>query len=171
MLFKILGGALVCLSCTLLGIYIGGRGMRRHAALLEFKRSLIMLKSEMKYAIYPLSKAFINISERTSRPVSDFYRQMSVELLANDKDLGCIWAVGMHILGTSSLSAVDIDTIAQMGRALGSIDASVQFAAIDMTIAAIDDAVETLNEENAKNKRMYRGIGIVSGLLITIALL
>jgi len=170
-LFRILGGALVCLSCTLLGIYVGGRGTRRHTALAEFKRSLLMLKSEMEYAIYPLHKAFINISNRTGRPISDFYKQMSEKLLARDKDLGGIWTEGMEVLSTSSLAKEDIDTIAVVGRALGSIDASVQLASIDMTITAIDDAINMLNEENAKNGRMYKSIGIVSGLLITIVLL
>lgn len=166
MLSRILGGLLICLSCSLLGLYFGDKGARRAAVLLEFKRTLLMLKSEIKYATCPLPQAFKRISARTTAPFCNFYSQIGDKL--NESSAAEAWET---VLQDLRLAKEDFAITSGLGRALGSIDASAQASAIDMTILQLENAAARLGAENAKTARMYRGLGLAGGLLITVILL
>lgn len=162
MFLRIVGGILVCLSTTLIGIYFGGAGGRRSKDLLEVKKSLILLKSQIDYAIYTLPQAFANISERVSPPLDDLYRQ-----LAEAPDS---WSYEILRL-KSNLHKDDLENISLLGASLGQSDGDVQINSIDMVLATIDDTLSQLTNKNRTDVKMYRSLGVVSGLLITIALL
>ena len=129
-----------------------------------------MLKSEIEYAIYPLPQAFANISARSSLPVADFYADLS-HMLSQGETLGTAWEEVCTALGSTYLTQEDIHNLLALGKALGNIDADVQLNSIDMAISVIDDTVARLNIETAKNGKMYRGLGILSGLMIVVVLL
>jgi len=171
MILRIIGGVLVCLSCGLLGLYMGNRGVRRAEILTEFKRTLLLLKSEIEYAVHPLPQAFLSISRRAAWPFGDFYARAGEELAAGSLILDEAWEAGLAALTGSQMTREDLAVIDGLGKALGSIDVDVQLAAIDMAISAVDDMVGRLNVENTKNVRMYRGLGVLSGLLIVVVLL
>jgi len=158
----IIGGALVCLSTTLIGIYLGGAGGRRAKDLLEFKKSLILLKSQIDYAIYTLPQAFSHIAQRVAPPLDNFYRR-----LAEAPDG---WSDEILQL-KSNLHKDDLVNISLLGASLGQGDADVQINSIDMVLATIDDTLGQLTVKNKTDTKMYRSLGVVSGLLITIALL
>ena len=160
---QIIGGALIVAATTMLGIHMGQAGSRRTRDLMEFKKSLILLKSQIDYSIYTLPQAFSHIAERTAPPFNEFY----AKLAENPSS----WEQGVSELKSSNLSKDDIANIALLGMSLGQMDAGVQINSIDMVIAGIDDSLAQLMQDNPKNTKMYRGLGVVSGLLITIVLL
>ena len=162
MILTILGGILVCLSTTLIGVYLGGAGGRRAKDLLELKKSLILLKSQIDFAIYTLPQAFAHIAERASAPLSELYSK-----LAEAPDG---WEAEVAKL-KGNFHKDDLANLALLGASLGQRDGSVQINSIDMVIATIDETLGELTAKNTKDTKMYRSLGVVSGLLITIALL
>jgi len=170
-MIRILGGLLVCVSTMLLGVYMGGAGTRRAKDLMEFKKSLILLKSQIDFAIYTLPQAFYHISERVQPHFEQLYAKMAAELEEGQNDAAGVWASGMENLKDSNLSKDDLANFSILGTSLGHMDAEVQINSIDMVIAGIDDSLKQLMADNPKNVKMYRGLGVVSGLLITIVLL
>ena len=171
MLLRLAGGLLVCLSCTLLGLYMAEKGLRRAALMLELKRTLLMLKSEIEYAIYPLPQAFANISSRAAQPFGDFYSLIVDRLASKEQNIAQAWEQGLDPLAQTQLCKEDLAVIKALGRALGNIDAAAQISAIGMTVLELDSILNKLDAENAKNVKMYRGLGILGGLLITVVLL
>ncbi|MCL2855003.1 MAG: stage III sporulation protein AB [Defluviitaleaceae bacterium] len=163
MLMRILGGGLVCLSATLIGWYIGGSGGRRAGGLMELKKSLILLKSQIDHAIYTLPQAFGNISHKVAAPLDGFYKR-----LAEKPDS---WADEALRLSGSNLHKDDLANLSLLGASLGQGDTLVQINSIDMVIAAIDDTLNQLTVKNRSDTKMWRSLGVVGGLLITIALL
>ena len=170
MILRILGGILVCAACGLLGLYMSHRGVARAKQLAEFRQSLLILKSEIEFAAYPLPQAFVSISYKTDN-FSDFYQEMSHRLTNKEMSLAKAWESGLAGLNGSCLTPEDLQTISGLGNALGSIDSAVQIKAIDMTIAAIDDVLARLSAQNAKDGKMYRQLGLLGGVLITVVLL
>ncbi|MCL2350260.1 MAG: stage III sporulation protein AB [Defluviitaleaceae bacterium] len=171
MTWQIMGGVLVCASTTLLGLHLGGAGRRRTKDLLEFKKSLILLKSQIDFAIYTLPQAFSHIGDRTAAPFDKFYEHLAVQLDEGGADAATVWENGLQSLKYSNLTKEDLDGIAILGASLGHMDANVQINSIDMVIAGIDESLSALAADAPKTAKMYRGLGVVSGLLITIVLL
>jgi len=168
---RVIGGALVCISCALLGLYMGDKGVRRAALIQELKRTLLMLKSEIEYALYPLPHALEKVAERAGQPLSDFYLAVAARLAAKEMTMAEAWMASAAIIEHTALTKEDVAVLNGVGRALGCIDVAVQAGTIDLPITELDGKLERLGEENAKNVRMYRGLGILGGLLITVVLL
>jgi stage III sporulation protein AB len=171
MIFRILGGILVCAACGLLGLYMSHRGIARAKQLTEFRQSLLMLKSEIEFAAYPLPRAFANISQKVGDNFTVFYEELSRRLTEKEMGMADAWEKGLAELSGSHLNGDDFQAISGPGHALGSIDAGVQLKAIDMTTAAIDDILSRLSAQNAKEGKMYKRLGLLGGLLITVVLL
>jgi len=171
MTLQILGGIIICTATTLLGLHLGGAGARRTKDLLEFKKTLILLKSQINFAIYTLPQAFHHISQRAAPPFDQFYTDLANELETGQMEAQAAWTTAVDKLKQSSLSKEDLANLQMLGASLGHMDAVVQINSIDMIITGIDDSLQQLLTQNPKNAKMYRGLGIVSGLLITIVLL
>ena len=169
--FRILGGILVCAACGLLGLYMSYKGVARAKQLTEFRRTLLMLKSEIEFAAYPLPQAFAHIAQKTEGGLGAFYESLSRRLTDKETGLAEAWEKGLTELSGSHLASEDLQAIGGLGNALGSIDSAVQIKAIDMTLAAIDDILARLAAQNAKDGKMYRRLGLLGGVLIVVVLL
>ena len=171
MIFQILGGIVVIGATTLLGLHFASLGARRAKDLMEMKKSLIMLKSQMDFAIYTMPQSFLHVSRRVSPPFSAFYAQLSKRLEDGEVSICDAWEQGVEMLSKGYLHREDLENIAALATTLGAMDVDVQLNSIDMLIANIDDTLAKLGTQNPKDARMYRGLGIISGLLITIVLM
>jgi stage III sporulation protein AB len=162
MIVRFLGAGFIIASCSLLGMHMAKAGSRRTRGLMEFKKSLLLLKSQIDYAIYTLPQAFMNISQRVAPPFNDFYAKVSQDLSEGSADAPTAWEQGLVALEhgkNSHLNKEDIESIALLCFSLGHMDAQVQLNSIDMLIAAIDESLTKLNAENPKNAKMYRSLG------------
>jgi stage III sporulation protein AB len=171
MIMRFVGAGCVIAASSLLGIHMAKAGSRRAKDLVEFKKSLILLKSQIDYAIYTLPQAFMHISQRVAPPFDLFYGELSQSLGEGKTDAATAWEQSLAVLKGSHLAQEDLENIALLCFSLGQPDAVVQLNSIDMLIAAIDENLNKLNAENPKNAKMYRSLGVISGLLITIVLL
>ena len=171
MIVRFVGAGFVVVSCSLLGWQLAAIGGRRVKDLMEFKKSLIMLKSQIDYAIYTLPQAFNHIAERVAPPFNAFYSEVACSLDEGNVDAATAWEQGLTALAGSHLNKEDLESIALLCFSLGHMDAAVQLNSIDMLIAAIDESLVRLNAENPKNAKMYCSLGVLGGLLITIVLL
>ena len=170
MILRIAGAILVCAASAGLGIYMGQRGIKRADMLLEFKRTLLMLKSEIEYAARPLPQAFENIAQAAMPPFDGFYRAVAAGLQSKQA-VDAAWQEGMDGLSGAGFAAADISLISAAGRNIGGIDQAASLAAIDMAAAEVDTNMTRLAAENVKNVKMYRSLGILGGLLIVVVLI
>ncbi|MDR2166337.1 MAG: stage III sporulation protein AB [Clostridiales bacterium] len=170
MTLQIAGGLLIIAATTLIGWDFSARGARRVRDLTELKKSLILLKSQIDYSIYTLPQAFSHISPRVAAPFDEFYAKLAKDV-EGGADAASAWVSAVHSLKNSNLDKTDLENFAILGMSLGAMDSGVQINSIDMVITNIDDSLKRLLAENPKNSRMYRGLGIVAGLLITIVLI
>jgi len=78
-------------------------------------------------------------------------------------------AVELHIKDTY-LSKSDKAILLSFGSALGYLDKETQKNSIDLCILYLEDEMKKLDLHHQKNGRLYKSLGILSGLLIVILL-
>ena len=173
MMFKIAGAALVMASSALLGLYFAQADSFRIADLNEWKKALLILRSQIAFAALPLPEAMSAAAERVGAPVSPVLSQFSERLSGRvSADTYAIWVKALHDNKTRShLKQEDWEWLNNFGKTLGFLDKDMQLNSIDLTISYIDGKSEFLAAQSEKNKKMYGSLGILCGMLTVIILM
>jgi len=172
-MFTSLAGALIIVAgCAAIGFYFAAYEGFRVADLQEFKKALLILSSEIEHLRSPLPQACENIARRTKAPISDLFHDFSESLTSNQGETAYqLWTQALSDNKKAThLAAEDIDVIEGFGKTLGYLDKQMQQSAITQTIEYINDKTVSLQSQSDKNKRMYRSLGIIGGLLLVVVL-
>jgi len=169
---KLCGGGLVCLSCALVGLYFAYRDNYRIIDLTEFRKALLLLKSEIGFARNTLPEAFGHVGERADGAPGRFFTTCAERLCKNKEPFSIIWRDGLRTVTAGSyLVNEDIGALARLADVIGYLDAPLQIEGVEMAVIYIDGKVGELAAKNEKNRRMYRSLGILGGLLATVLIL
>ncbi|MCL2373441.1 MAG: stage III sporulation protein AB [Defluviitaleaceae bacterium] len=170
MLFRFAGAAAVILGCTGLGFYYAMRDGLRVKELLEFKKALMILASEIEYMRQPLAPACGNIARRTEGTTANFFQNIAANIETAETAYQS-WAAAIATAKpTSHLAPEDWEALDGFGKTLGYLDKNMQKSAIGLCIDYIDEKTNQLQTRSDKNKRMYHSLGAISGLIITVVL-
>jgi len=170
MILRIIGALIVLGASTLAGIYYGNLETYRMRDLLELKKALSILRSQIEYSRTPLPEAMQAIAVRVRESVGKVF-EMCAELLIYERgeSVAHLWeaAVEQH-KDSLFLTNEDIEALRSFGAQLGNLDGDAQLVNISMLIDYIDERVAHLNESREKNSKLYRSFGILGGALIVI---
>jgi len=172
MLLRIAGALAVMLGCAGLGLYYSAKDGFRIYELQELKKALLILSSEIEYMRAPLNIACANIAKRTESTIGALFLQFS-QLLADGKGETAyrLWVTAMESLkGKTFMANEDLSVVDGFGKTLGYLDKQMQQNAINYAVSYIDEKAAALQTQEDKNKRMYRSLGVICGLLITVVL-
>ena len=172
MLLRIAGALAVMLGCTGLGLYYSLKESFRISELLELKKALLILSSEIEYMRAPLHIACANIAKRTESTIGALFLQFSELLSAGEGETAYqLWATAMEgIKGKTFMADEDLSVVDGFGKTLGYLDKHMQQNAINYAVTYIEEKAAALQTQGDKNKRMYRSLGVIGGLLITVVL-
>jgi stage III sporulation protein AB len=131
-----------------------------------------MLETEIIYGCTPLPQALNNISTKLDGPLKKFYRMISDDLNeGNCYSLDASWSMGVDkLLKETRLKGSDRELIAEFGKVLGSSDREDQKKHFELFYIQLKQHEEVAEEERSKNEKMYKTLGILSGLVIFILL-
>ena len=171
MIIKLIGSLLVIGSSSLLGLYFAGRDDFRISDLTEWKKALLILRSEIAYSSKPLAEAAEHIG-KSRGPAGESFAAFADHLARRQAgEVSAIWQSSIEQTEKKSyLSREDNEFIKNFGGTLGSVDKAMQLNAIDLTIEYINNSIDNLRVSSSKNKKMYASLGILSGLLIVAVL-
>jgi len=171
MAVKIIGIILTLGASTALGLYLASLGAFRQQDLLEIKKALLILKSEIEYIATPLPQAMANIAARTASPIAQLFAYFANSLKQNEDGETAyrLWisAIEAH-KKRAFLHEEDWEIIGNFGKTLGYLDKQMQVDSIHFTIDYLDAQISQLQESNAKNKRMYQSLGVIGGILLLV---
>jgi len=172
MLLRFAGALAIMLGSAGLGLYYSAREGFRIGELQELKKALLILSSEIEYMRAPLNSACASIAKRTEGIISQLFASFAEALTKSEGETAYrLWSVSLTgIKGKAFLAEEDISVLDGFGKTLGYLDKLMQQNAIDHTVAYIDEKTATLQTQGDKNKRMYRSLGVIMGLLITVVL-
>jgi len=172
MLLRILGMMAVMVGCAGLGFYMSAKEGFRTRELLEFKKALLILSSEIEYKKSPLTVACESLAKRVEGVVAVLFSTFA-EFLENSQGETAyrLWTDTLDGIKAKSFYAPeDISVLDGFGKTLGYLDKPMQLNAINYAISYIDEKTAALQAAGDKSKRMYRSLGVISGLLITVLL-
>jgi len=168
---RVLGVVLTLAASTALGLYLSSLAKFRQQDLLEFKKALLILKSEIEYIAAPLPDAISSIASRTTNPVSKIFTHYAQNLKNNDDGETAyqLWieAIQSH-KKESFLKKDDWEIVEGFGKTLGYLDKQMQVDSIKFTTDYLDSQVAELQTEGNKNQRMYRSLGVIGGILLLV---
>ena len=173
MILKTAGMVLVLASSAFLGIYFAQLDSFRIADLKEWKKALLILRSQIAFAALPLPEAMSAVAERVGAPVSQALSQFSERLSGRGSaDIYLVWTKTLREnTAHSHLKQEDWEWLFNFGKTLGFLDREMQLNSIDLIISYIDGKTEFLSVQSVKNKKMYGSLGILCGMLTVIIFL
>jgi len=157
-----------------LAVYIGNlkasKYINRLKELISIKSALNILENKIKFTQSPLKEIFKQISENCSEKNIKNIFQVLVTDTKQNINLHKSWEDTINKI-ESNLNAEDKKILIDMGKILGSTDVGGQVSNIKITSSFIDRQKEKAEKEKEKNVKLFRTLGIVSGLTIIIILI
>ena len=152
---------------TGIGILISKSYENRVKELKEFKNILNVMKTKIKFTYELLAEIFKQISKDNQTNVEKIFGHMANQLAyypAKDTWENCIQNADI------SIKQEDKDILKKLGKLLGQTDVDGQISEIEVTQNFLDAQIEKAEEEKRKNQKMYKTLGIVTGLVFVIIL-
>ena len=157
-----------------LAVYVGNsqasKYINRLKELISIKSALNIFENKIKFTQSPLEEIFKNIAENCSeKNIKNIFEQLVIDINKNI-NLHKSWLDTINSKETN-LNDEDKKILIDMGKILGSTDVDGQVSNIKITSSFIDRQIEKAEQEKEKNVKMFRTLGIVSGLTIIIILI
>lgn len=153
---------------TYLGNSKANQYVNRLKELVSIKSALNILENKIKFTQSPLEEIFKNISENCSeKNIKNIFQVLAMKQGTN---IHKSWEITIELM-ESNLNTDDKKILIDMGKILGTTDVDGQVSNIKITSSFIDRQIEKAEQEKNKNVKLFRTLGIVSGLTIIIILI
>lgn len=169
---RLFGGILIVLSTTLAGFRMGEVYRARIGDLYTLKKMVQLFDGEIRYGNALLEEVFVSAGRRLSAPFGLFLTKTG-EVLSGlpGSLLGDIWEKEVReSLKRTFLTEKDREELILFGRQLGHLDIQMQQKVLLQYETVLDREIEKLQSEAAKKQRLYRTLGVLSGLFVFILL-
>lgn len=154
---------------SILGVMVADNYRNRTKELYELKKAFNFFKSRIQYTYEPLKDIFEQISKDIiEENISDIFLNAKNNL----ETLSAVdsWETAINNSRTS-LKKNDIEIIKNFGKILGQTDINGQINQTKLTLDFIENHIKNSEEEQAKNEKLYKTLGVISGLGLVIILI
>ena len=159
---------LIFISSTFIGILIAKTYKNRVRDLEEIKNALNMLETKMKFTYEPIPEIFREISKNMKQGVSDIFLKASENM--KEHVAGTAWNMALDSSKTN-MKDEDIDILKRLNKLLGKTDIEGQISEINLTNSFLDKQIEKAIKEQEKNEKLYKTLGMITGLTMVIILM
>ncbi len=168
---KFVGLFCVFVACTMIGLQWGGRDRRRSDALENFKAAAKLLKSDIRFRHTALPYALMEAGARV-KPLEAFLNNVADELTEANLSFADAWTKHVRAdLKSFELTDDDRESIRGLAATLGHLDIEAQNISLDTLIEYIDEKQKELAPQILKNQKLYRSLGVLTGLMLVVILL
>lgn len=171
-MLKILGSFLIILSTSGMGFLYAYGYKERVRQLRELQFTINALSSEILYSSNPLWIAFLNVANKCSSPfkelflnMSDSLKEKSTETISDSFELAL-----KQQRDNVYLDKEDLDLLRTFINGLSSNDCEGHKKNFNITQKKLEGLEKIAEENRNKNERLYKYLGVLSGLLIVILL-
>lgn len=152
----------------LLGIKLAGRYRNRTKELKEIKNAIHLLEIKIRYTQESLPEIFNQIEEKIEDPIASIFRNAKKEMKNETAEKS--WNMALQ-KSTTNLKQEDIKVLQGLGRLLGQTDLEGQISQIEVTLNFLEEQIQEATKEQQKNEKMYKSLGIITGLALVILLI
>lgn len=169
--YKLIAGALVVFASSMTGFSMARRYRDRPRHLRAMQSVLQGLATEISYGATPLPEAFAHLGRTSQPPVADLFVTAAETLSQPGSTANDAWQQGLEQLAASSaLLKSDLTILSQLGNLLGLSDRQDQERHLLLTVQQLAREEVRAEEARQSNERMWRYLGVLSGILLVIVL-
>lgn len=155
----------IIVASTFLGILFSKKYSNREKELKEMKNALNMLSTKIKFTYETIPNLFIEISNKIQGTVGKIFMRSAIRM--KEESAGEAWTSSFDDVPNNLLEE-DITILKSLGRLLGQTDVEGQLSEIEVVNQFLDTQLENARQERIKNEKMYRTLGIISGLTCAV---
>lgn len=173
MLHRLLGGLFVIAACGGGGILFGRQMKLRQEHLQEGRRAIELLQAQIRAEGGSLPEALQETGEHMAGVYGELFREISAELLLyRGEPVRVLWEeAARRKLRQSYLHASDVEQFVLLGEQLGMTDRQMQETILGRYLNYTENELSVLLGEIREKTRLYRNLGILLGIFLTILLL
>lgn len=168
---KIIGACMIVMASSLYGFNLGSCYLKRIDNLRELKKKIALLDGEVKYNKTPMRIALERIAKRKESVYSDVLLKASC-LMEEDASisLGKAWEISIneYIDDSFNLKENDIKKLIDFGVTLENLDKDSRNSVFEGYMNELEIDIKEAMEEKDNKVKLYRTMGVVSGLFVSI---
>lgn len=168
---KIIGSMLLITSTSLYGFSLGNAYVTRIRNLKELHKSMILLDGELTYNKTPLRMAMRKMAARTESVYKEFFDDIA-KIMEEDysMDVGEAWEQAVcHIITEKyCFQEKDKRKLKEFGKSIGNRDADTRKASFENYFLELNIDIEESVKEKDNRVMIYRTMGIMAGMFISI---
>ena len=160
---------LILIGSSGIGMLISKKYKNRVIELKQFKETINILETKIKFTYEPLAEIFNQISNMIEGNLVSIFKETSIKMKENSVKQA--WNESIELYkNILSLNKEDIEIVKGLGKMIGQTDVDGQVSELEMVSNFIDTQIKKAEEECKKNEKLYRTLGTVVGLAIVIIL-
>ena len=165
LVLKVLVALAIVVICTLIGIRKSKKYESREYILREAVMLFKGLKNEINYTLTPIPNAIEVVRQNMKTNLKDVMGAVSFELLKYNVSNEVVTG---EIARLTELTPYDRQVISSGIISLGKTDVEGQMGVINMTCNTLESQLADSIEAKKKNSKLYKTVGIATGLMIAI---
>lgn len=159
---------LIFATSTTIGVMYSQKYQRRVAELKDFKTALNMLKTKIRFTYAPLKDIFYDISKSAKSKTASVFENACKKMEHYSATESWELAISETEM---SITKEDKDILCQFGKLLGKTDIDGQLNEIELSLNFLDTQIEKAEDEKQKNAKLYKSLGIITGIGLIIILI
>ena len=169
LMIRLLSCALIMLCSAKIGFEEAKKYTRRVKEIRDFQAALIALKGEICFCKSPLPEALIRTGEKLKTDVAKIFLKAGENLKKTSKSTKAVWEDAVFSARRNlSMKNEEIYIINAFGNLLGISDEAGQLENIELTTAKLISCEKQAIEDEQKNVKLYKSLGIVAGIFLSI---
>lgn len=170
--FKILGGGIIISVFAIVGFYLSYKIIYRQNDLLEMKRAILILSSEIKFLSTSIIDAIQHIEKTANEPVRNVFSYFRLLLEQNSgENIEELWEKALETeLKTSYFTKNDLDKFKIIGSSICNYDKEFNLSSFSLVTDYIDQSIDEINSEKNQNLKMYQSLSVLLGVMVVILL-
>ncbi len=158
--------AILCIT-SYIGIEMASALKSREEILTDYITFLRLLQNEMIYMANSLPVSFEMARQRLSSPLKDVIGAIALDMSEYGTDKIDV-SITNNVNTLEALNDYDKDIIISTMKNLGRSDIDSQNNIIENTVTIIEKQIKEANINKVKNSKVYRTIGVITGLIIVV---
>ena len=172
MIIKLFLGIVIIIS-SMVGIAIANRYAMRPAQLRALQSGINILQTEILYFSSPLPEALHKVSKAISDDISIIFNRASKGLMEKKRyTINEVWTRAVEdSMDTTALTEEDKVILINFGLGLGNSDKESQVRHFQLIMEQIKKQEVKAEEIRKKNEKLYKSLGVLGGMAITVLIL
>lgn len=169
---KIIGALFIIGTSFFIGFDQARRLTERTRQIRHVKNALLHLEAEIMFGHAPLHEASRRIAGRFSGPIGELFQVFAASLIRKEILAQEAWELSIEqIWKKTAFKQTERDILLQFGKTLGKHDLEHQQKQIRLALSHLERVEKEAEENQRVYGNMYRSLGLLTGLLITLLLI